>query len=109
MTYIPTWVTNPTHPDAAAAMAEELSAEVARQKLNQMWDQAADPDAFKPSEVAALPRFKAEVAFETMQLTGQIQALSDRSLNEQAKVVVRDSLHLHHPGEYETPEQFFAA
>src|SRR5438874_1105683 len=107
MNKLPEWVINPAHPDAPALMAADIAGEVARRKLinlnNAKQDAAPDFD-----KIVLHPRFQAEVAFDTMLLTAQLQATTDKSLNHQAAHVVEAQLHLAHPNEYETAEQFFA-
>lgn len=101
---LPAWVLNPADPNAAAAMAADLATAVARQKLEGILEEHPDAD---PGDVTATMRFRSEVAFEAIHLTGQVQALADRSLNEQAVVAIREQLHLHHPNEYESAQQYF--
>src|SRR5258706_4136414 len=106
MTQLPEWVPNPTHPDAAAQMAADIAGAVARQKLYDIMD--STPGVGDSKAVAAMPRFQSEVAFDTMRLTAKLQAATDQSLNHQAAHIVEENLHLHHPDEYDTAEQYFA-
>ena len=105
MTDLPEWVLNPDDPATAAAIASDIAGAIARKKLEQIAD--AHEELLDYAEIAAMPRFQADVAFDTMRTTAKLQAAMDRSINHQAVRIIDESLYLHHANEYETAEQFF--